>query len=213
MMSFLAFLGVATLVIITPGPDTAITVRNALLGGRVGGIFTALGVAIGQAIWALATSIGVVAVLVACEPLFLAIKYAGAVYLVFLGLQALRDMMRASAPADTPRAAQRRRLSPNRALRQGIISDLSNPKMAVFFVSLLPQFAPFSESGGGADLFALLALGLVFSLMTFCWLACYSLAVAKAGDFLRRGKIRRIIDGITGSVLLALGLRAAVSDR
>src|SRR5260370_3888336 len=86
---FLAFLGISILVIATPGPDTALTIRNALLGGRRGGIFTALGVAAGQAVWALATSVGIVALLVASEPVFLAVKLAGAVYLVVLGFQAL----------------------------------------------------------------------------------------------------------------------------
>ena len=76
--SFLAFLGVSILVIVTPGPDTALTVRNALAGGRAGGVFTALGVTIGQTIWSLATSVGIVALLIASEPLFLALKYAGA---------------------------------------------------------------------------------------------------------------------------------------
>jgi threonine/homoserine/homoserine lactone efflux protein len=83
----LAFLGISALVIMTPGPDTAITIRNTLTGGRAGGLATALGVATGQAIWALATSAGVVALLVASEPLFLAVKYAGAAYLVWLGLR------------------------------------------------------------------------------------------------------------------------------
>src|SRR5713226_134759 len=92
--SFLAFLGISMLVIATPGPDTALTIRNTLLGGRPGGVFTALGVAAGQAIWALATSVGIVALLVASEPVFLAVKLAGAVYLVVLGCQALWGALR-----------------------------------------------------------------------------------------------------------------------
>src|SRR5882672_12662327 len=90
----LAFLGISALVIMTPGPDTAITIRNTLLGGRIGGLATALGVAVGQAIWALATSAGIVALLVASEPVFLAVKYAGAAYLVILGAQALFQALR-----------------------------------------------------------------------------------------------------------------------
>ena len=209
MMAFLAFLGVAVLVIVTPGPDTAITVRNALLGGRRAGVFTALGVAIGQAVWALATSIGIVALLVASEPLFLAIKYAGAGYLIFLGLQALYAAFKSGRPLTAAARGTPSGLSSFAALRQGMISDLSNPKMAVFFVSLLPQFA----SGGASDFAGLLGLGLVFSAMTFCWLALYSFAVAKAGDILRQSRIRRVIDGITGAVLLALGFRTAVAER
>src|SRR3979411_481899 len=93
----LAFLGISALVIMTPGPDTAITIRNTLTGGRAGGLATALGVATGQAIWALATSAGVVALLVASEPLFLAVKYAGAAYLVWLWLESLRAALLATS--------------------------------------------------------------------------------------------------------------------
>ncbi|WP_119418437.1 LysE family translocator [Desertibaculum subflavum] len=208
--SFLAFLGVSIIVIVTPGPDTAITVRNTLLGGRSGGILTALGVSTGQAIWALATAIGVVALLVASEPLFLAVKYAGAAYLVWLGLQSLRAAWAArhseAASGERPIA---RRLGPAAAFRQGVISDLGNPKMAVFFASLLPQFA----TPGDGMLTGLFALGLVFSLMTFLWLVFYAVVVAKAGDLLRRGRVRQAIEAVTGTVLIALGLRLAAEQR
>src|SRR5512145_700297 len=89
MENLFAFLAVSVLVIITPGPDTALLIRNTLLGGARGGIFTALGIVFGQLIWAFATSLGLVALLIASEPLFLALKYLGAAYLVLLGLQAL----------------------------------------------------------------------------------------------------------------------------
>ena len=112
MTLFLAFVGVSLVVIVTPGPDTAITIRNTLFGGRAGGIFTALGIASGLTIWAFATSAGIVALLVASEPLFLAVKYAGAAYLVFLGVQALReaiwpagDAKRQAADATAPAGA------------------------------------------------------------------------------------------------------------
>src|SRR5258708_440335 len=141
---FLAFLGISILVIVTPGPDTAMTIRNALLGGRAGGIATALGVAAGQAIWALATSAGMVALLVASEPVFEAVKLAGAAYLIYLGVPALVRPLR---PARTAAGAVApRRLRPATAFRQGVISDLGNPKMAVFFSSLLPQFVPAGDT-------------------------------------------------------------------
>jgi threonine/homoserine/homoserine lactone efflux protein len=207
---FLAFLGVSAIVIVTPGPDTALTIRNTLLGGRIGGISAALGVSLGQLLWAVATSLGIIAVLVASEPLFLAVKYAGAGYLVFLGGQALIAALRPSkkhaAPALLRRSGQR--LTPSASLRQGIISNLGNPKMAVFFASLLPQFAP-----GPATFSRLLLLGLVFSVMTFAWLAAYAAVVAKAGDVLLRPRVRRAIEGITGAVLIALGLRLAAKQQ
>jgi threonine/homoserine/homoserine lactone efflux protein len=208
--SFMAFLGVSTIVIVTPGPDTAVTVRNTLLGGRLAGIFTALGISSGQAIWALATSFGIVALLVASEFLFLAVKYAGAAYLVYLGAQALIGAWRGTGHAGhvVVRAGVAR-LAPGRAFLQGLISDLGNPKMAVFFASLLPQFA----TPGEGMFAALMVLGLVFSGMTFAWLAIYAFVIAKAGDYLRQPSVRRWIEAVTGTLLVALGLRIAAEQR
>jgi threonine/homoserine/homoserine lactone efflux protein len=192
-----AFLGVSALVIVTPGQDTALTIRNTLVGGRRGGLQTAAGVALGQALWALAASLGVAALLRASEPAFLALRLAGAAYLFYLGLSAVRSAFRReqriAAHAVVP--------GPRSPLWQGLLSNLGNPKMAVFFTSLLPQFA--------GSFPGLLALGLVFCTMTLAWLTGYALAVAKAGDFLRRPRIRRAIEAVTGAVLVALGLRLA----
>ncbi|WP_214473572.1 LysE family translocator [Mesorhizobium sp. dw_380] len=210
MSLFLAFLGVSFMVIATPGPDTAITIRNTLLGGRTAGVFTALGISSGQTIWALATSAGIVALLVASEPLFLAVKYAGAAYLVYLGFRALQEALRRSHPRVAAGLAKpARRLIAATAYRQGLISDLGNPKMAVFFASLLPQFVP----PGGESFSALLGLGVVFAVMTLTWLALYATLVAKAGDFLRRPSIRRTIEAVTGIVLIGLGIRIATEHR
>ncbi|TPK95825.1 MULTISPECIES: LysE family translocator [unclassified Mesorhizobium] len=210
MSLFLAFLGVSFIVLATPGPDTAITIRNTLLGGRMAGVFTALGISSGQTIWALATSAGIVALLVASEPLFLAVKYAGAAYLIYLGVMALQEALRPPHRQDTATVARpARRLTAASAYRQGLISDLGNPKMAVFFASLLPQFVP----PGGESFSALLGLGAVFAVMTFTWLALYATVVAKAGDFLRRPSIRRTIEGLTGMVLIGLGIRIATEHR
>ncbi|HSS87210.1 MAG TPA: LysE family translocator [Reyranella sp.] len=203
----LAFLGISALVIMTPGPDTAITIRNTLTGGRAGGVATALGVATGQAIWALATSAGIVALLVASEPLFLAVKYAGAAYLVWLGLQSLRAAFRPAAGQSAIAAV--RPLTPRGAFRQGLVSDLSNPKMAAFFTSLLPQFVPPDTAG----FVGLVLLGLLFSLLTLFWLVSYTLAIARIGTVLRRPAIRRALEGITGAALIGLGLKLATEDR
>jgi threonine/homoserine/homoserine lactone efflux protein len=196
---FLAFLGVSAIVIVTPGQDTALTIRNTLLGGRRSGVLTAFGVSAGQAVWALATSAGVAAVLQAFEPAFVAVKLAGAAYLVFLGLQSLVPALRSGG--------SKLKASPRgRPLRQGLVSNLGNPKMAIFFTSLLPQFATSPSFG------ALLVLGLVFSSLTLAWLTVYAFAVAKAGDFLRRSRVRRALDGLTGAVLVGLGLRLAAEQ-
>jgi threonine/homoserine/homoserine lactone efflux protein len=205
-----AFLGVSVLVICTPGQDTALTIRSTMLGGRRGGIFTALGVSTGQAIWALATSAGVVAILLASEPVFLALRYAGAAYLVFLGVQSLWAAFRPHSAGGAPAGRHPQRLlTPSKAYRQGVISNLGNPKMAAFFTSLLPQFA----SQDGPAFLTLLALGLLFSLMTLTWLIGYAFAVARARNLLQRPRIRRALDAITGAALVALGLRLAAERR
>ena len=195
---FAAFLGVSAIVIATPGPDTALTIRNTLLGGRRAGIFTALGVSTGQATWTLATAAGIAALLAASEPAFLAVKIIGSAYLVWLGLQALLAAVRGHKRP--PVRAQERS-----AFRQGLLSNLGNPKMAAFFPSLLPQFA------GSFSL--LLALGLTFCLMTLVWLSAYAVVVARAGDFLSRTAVRRAVEAVTGAVLVALGLRLATERR
>jgi threonine/homoserine/homoserine lactone efflux protein len=206
-----AFLGVAILVIVTPGPDTALTIRNALLGGRRSGVFTAGGVCTGQAVWALAAAAGVAALLRASEPAFVALKLMGAAYLVFLGARALVHAYRAAEISGAVRRRPARSgASAALAYRQGMLSNLGNPKMAVFFTSLLPQFA---GKGGSGSFFAFLLLGLVFCLLTLGWLSAYAVVVAKAGDFLRRRSIRRFLDAITGVVLVGLGLRVATEER
>jgi len=189
LAAYLAFLGLSLLVICTPGQDTALTIRNTLLGRRRAGIATALGVAAGQAIWTVATSAGLAVVLAASGPLFLAARsLAGAI------------SRRPSSEATTSSTSVQ--LSPRSALVQGILSNLSNAKMVAFFISLLPQFA-----GQHPSFVLLLALGLNFCLLTLAWLVVYAFAVERMSGWLRRGDVRRVIDGLLGAVLVGLGLR------
>lgn len=205
-----AFLGISILVIVTPGPDTALTIRNTVIGGRPGGIFTALGVSAGQLVWALATSAGVVALLLASEPIFHAVKLGGAAYLLYLGARSLLAALRPPASASSmAEGAPRRRLGPRAAFRQGLVNNLGNPKMAVFFASVLPQFA---REGEGM-LSVLVLLGLVFSTLTLAWLALYAAAIAAVGRTLQRSGLRRAIEGLSGAVLMGLGARLAAESR
>ena len=208
MEAAVAFLGISALVIVTPGQDTVLTIRNTLLGGRAGGTFTAVGVALGQATWTLATSAGVTALLLASEPAFAAVRLAGAAFLVYLGARALIAATRGHGPP-TVAPGQLKRLTPAVALRQGLLSNLGNPKMAVFFTSLLPQFVPV----GPVAFLHMLALGLVVCGMTLAWLSVYAFAVGRAGDVLARSTIRRALEGFAGVVLVAFGLRLASQQR
>jgi threonine/homoserine/homoserine lactone efflux protein len=206
----LGFIAISALVIIAPGPDTAVVVRNSLRGGTRGAFATSLGVVAGLVIWTAMASVGLAALLRASEPAFLALKLAGAIYLAYLGVRSLWDAIRRSpAPSSggerRPSTAQR----PLVSLRQGLVSDLGNPKIAVFFTTFLPQFV----RGHHASFLPLLALGLIFCALTLAWLAGYSVLVARAGDLLRRGALRRALDGVTGVVLIGFGVRLALERR
>lgn len=204
--SLVAFVAVSAVVICTPGQDTALTIRNTLAGGRRSGVATAGGVALGLAIWTVAASIGVVALLSASEPAFRALRLAGAAYLVFLGAQSLLAAARGRTAKPDPRSGAPTK--PRRALRQGVVSNLGNPKIALFFASLLPQFAP----EGQAAFAGFLALGFLFSAMTLAWLSVYAVVVHRLRALLG-GTVRRVLDAATGVVLVALGLRVGTDAR
>lgn len=197
-----AFIGVSLLIIVTPGQDTLLTVRNTLSGGRVAGLYTAVGVAGGQLTWTLAASAGVGAALVAAPSAFTILRLAGAAYLVWLGAQSVRA---AIAPRSGPVATvtEPRLVGTTAFVRQGLLSNLGNPKMLVFFTSLLPQFASAAEPG------RLVLLGLVFCLLTLCWLDIYVIAIARLEALFGRPSFRRTLEGTAGAVLVLLGARIA----
>ena len=202
MASLIPFIGVSLLVIVTPGQDTLLTVRNTLIGGRIAGWLTALGVVTGQLAWTLAATFGLSAALVAYPSAFVAIQLAGAGYLVIIGAQSLRAAIqrsRIASPGSELRPAIRRGPS----LRQGLFSNLGNPKTLLFFTSLLPQF---SDGRSASDL---LALGLTFCVLTLLWLCLYAVAVARLGNLFARTTLSRTLEGLAGVSLVALGLRIA----
>jgi threonine/homoserine/homoserine lactone efflux protein len=211
MTHLAAFVTVALVVIMMPGPDTALTIRNTLGSGRRGGIFTALGVATGPATWALATSVGLAALLAACSQVFAGIRVLGAIYLVGLGVQALRAALRHASNGDATRAGHGCRfpVTSGTAWRQGLASNLLNPKMVAFFPSLLPQFARDVDGGLGT----LLVLGLAFSVMTLGWLTAYAAALAKLGWLVDRSGLRRVLEGLMGALLIGFGVRLALERR
>ena len=207
--SMWSFLVISTFMIITPGPDTLITIRSAFFGGRAAGIATAFGVALGQMVWVVATSFGLVAVLLASEPVFNAVKWLGAAYLIWLGIQTFVHALRSKAPVPRLDAHMGRPLTPSQAFRHGLISDLGNPKMAVLFASVLPQFAP----QGGGMLSTLVLLGAIFAAMTLIWLVLYSVAITAVGGILQRSAVRRVLEGVMGGVLVLWGFRLAAEQR
>lgn len=209
IVSLWAYIAISVFIIVMPGPDTALTIRNAILGGKSAGLATALGVSSGLTIWALATGLGLVAVLLASEMVFHAIKLAGAAYLLWLGVNSLIRAIRDPGAAAALSSAPKSELQSGRAFRQGLFSNLSNPKIAVFFASILPQFAP---SGDGM-LASVMTLGILFSAMTFVWLALYVAVITLVSGVLQRSWVRRTLDGFTGAALVLFGLKLAATER
>jgi RhtB (resistance to homoserine/threonine) family protein len=199
------FLAISVLLILIPGPDTAVVTKNALLGGRRLGVSAAVGVSIGLVIWTTAAAFGLAALLKASDVAFNALKIAGAVYLVWIGIQMLRARSALAASAE-PSAGRGHSV---RAMRQGLLSDLGNPKIAVFFTSFLPQFV----HGNGSAFVPLLLLGGIFAALTLAWLAAYGIVVGHASAFIRRPRVRKALDRFTGVVLIGFGIRLAFEHR
>lgn len=206
MRDLLAFAGVAAVIVVVPGPDMALVLRNGVASGRRAALETALGINAGLLVWALAAALGVAAILHASASAFTVLKLAGAAYLVWLGVRALRDAWRG---ASTPPASARSRSERRSAFRQGLLSNLLNPKVALVFTTLIPQFL---EPGEPAVARTIL-LAAIFIGMGLAWLTSYALLVAQVGDLLRRPTVRRALNAIVGTVLTAFGVRLALERR
>lgn len=198
--NLLQFVGLSLVVIVTPGQDTALTIRNSLRGGSRAGVRTAIGVSAGQATWTLVTAAGIGVILASSEGFFGVLRLLGVGYLLYLGSQSLLAAVRGSSAVSVRSAVVARDALPASAVSQGLISNLSNPKMLAFFTSLLPQF--------GDSFAGLLSLGLGFSLMTMVWLTAYALAVASLAKFLLRPAIHRSLEALTGACLIGFGVQA-----
>jgi len=202
---YLAFAGVAALLTVTPGADMALVTRSALAGGRRAALATTLGISLGVLAWAAASALGVAAVLATSPTAFAVLQLGGAAYLVVLGLQTLwRTRQAAPDRGEDGDRAERR----TTAFRQGLLTNVLNPKIAVFYGTLLPQFL----SPGDPALAISLVLAGIHVAFGLAWLTTYAWLVTRAGDVLRRPRARRALDRLTGTVLVALGLRIAASS-
>jgi threonine/homoserine/homoserine lactone efflux protein len=193
------FLPVALLVTLTPGPATALVVRSAARGGTPTAARTVAGNALGVALWAALSALGVSALVAASEAAFLALKIAGAVVLAWLGLQALRGR-HAGAAERVPR---------HRPFVNGLATSAANPKLAVFFVALFPQFIP----EGAAVLPHALAMAALIICFDFAWYLTLAAAVARVKRTFVSSRLGRRIEQLTGAALLALAGRLALEQR
>lgn len=196
---------VAALALLTlaPGPDVAVVTRAALAAGRAGAVRAAFGVAGGLLVWGVFTVAGLSALLAASSTAYAVVKAVGAAYLVWLGIQTL---WRARGAGDTASRAAAPMSSPGRA---GFTTNVLNPKIGVFYTGVLPQLVP----GGAPRTPWLCALVVTHVLLSVGWLAAYGALVQRAAAVLQRPRVRRAMDRLTGTVLLAFGARVATAAR
>jgi threonine/homoserine/homoserine lactone efflux protein len=206
---FWSFVAVATLIVIVPGADMALVARNTLAGGRAAGLRTATGTLLGLGIHAGAALVGLSVVIAASATAFNLVRLVGAAYLVWLGLQTLwasRNRVRA-VPIDEPSPRSLPRVG-DAPLVQGTLTNVLNPKLAVFFLSFLPQFVDPSRPATPQ----ILVLASTFIAMGAIWLGTYVVAVDRLSGVLTRPAVKRWLDRFIGTTLVALGIRLAIAE-
>jgi RhtB (resistance to homoserine/threonine) family protein len=201
----MAFTVVAALLTISPGADTMLVVRNVLRGGRRDGIVTTFGICSGLFVHATLSAVGVSVLLMHSATAFHLVKIAGACYLVWLGLQSLTSAVRGPQPGPRGGATRTAGLW-SQCFMEGFLTNVLNPKVAVFYLALLPQFIGptdpvFTKS---------LLLAAIHYVQGIVWLVGLSVLLDRARRFILKPVVRRWLDGLCGMVLVGLGLRLAV---
>ncbi|WP_309111749.1 LysE family translocator [Saccharothrix sp.] len=195
--SIVAFAAASFLIALSPGPGTALVLRQSVRG-RAGALATVAGMEVGVAVWAVAAALGLSALLTASEIAYHGLRVAGAAYLIHLGVSAL---LKAGAPLPEAEPARH-------ALRAGLVVNLANPKLGAFALSFLPQFLP-ADAGRGA----LLVFALVWVAVDTLWYLVVVGVLDRVRGLLSRARVRRAVERVSGAVLVGLGLRLVLDPR
>ena len=201
--ALLAFIAAASILTITPGVDTALVLRSAAGAGPRPAAYAAIGIGLGCWLWGAAVSVGLGALLAASEVAFTIVKWAGAAYLLYLGLGMILRPRQGFHPAETGVA----RVDPWPSLRQGLLTNLLNPKVGIFYITFLPQFVP---AGASVASFSIL-LATIHVLLGLAWFALLIAATVPMGRLLKRPRVVRAMDRVTGAVFVAFGAKLALS--
>lgn len=206
MSSILAFAALSVVLVIIPGPAVMLVLKSAVARGRGPALLTALGVLTADLVWAASSVAGLTALLVSSQIAFDVVRYVGAAYLIYLGIKLLITRS-AAGPSDQGVAfsGAGKPRSRRRAFREGLVTDLSNPKTVIVFTSVIPQFI-----GHGAQPVEALMLGAMFALIGFLSLVAYALVFSAAAKMLRDARVTRAILRVGGAILAVFGVGLAI---
>ena len=203
-VQILTFVTVTLVLTITPGVDTIIVIRNVLRGGKVDGYYTAVGICSGLFVHASLSALGISVILAHSATLFGYFKTAGALYLIWLGLITIYGALRHNQPIlVSERSEKNIKLHPLRSFREGLLSNVLNPKPALFYLAFFPQFIGQNDP---VFLKSMLLASIQFAIGV-CWLVILSQVISRLKSLIEKPVIKRALDGISGSILMILGLK------
>ncbi|GAA1232449.1 LysE family translocator [Prauserella halophila] len=200
--AYSSYLVLTILVVIAPGPDTVVTLKNAFAGGLRGGLTATFGIAVGNLVQGTLVAFGLGTLIVQSQPLFTALRWAGVAYLAYLGIQALRSAWRGDYAAMDAQGAD---VSTFRRWREGFFSNVTNPKVLALYLSVLPQFL---DPVTSTPLHALL-LAYTVAVLGALWLVLLLMFVHRVRAWLQRRRVRRGLDIATGGTLIGFGVSLA----
>jgi RhtB (resistance to homoserine/threonine) family protein len=205
MENFYLFIIMSILLIILPGPDTAIATKNTLSIGRMGGVKTIVGTCFALLIHTFAAVVGLSAIIVKSAFLFSIFKYIGALYLIYLGIKSLWGL-RKKDQEEILETNTKSKYGNKSCFKQGFLTNLLNPKVAVFFLTFLPQFVETDRN----TFIPFLLMGITYAVLTAVWFIFYVFLLNKISSFMKKPKTQKIIEGITGTILIGFGIKLAL---
>lgn len=205
MEHFYLFVLMCIFLIILPGPDTAIATKNTVTVGRIGGLKTALGTCCALLIHTSAAVLGLSAIIVKSAYLFTVIKYVGAVYLIYLGVKTLWSLKKKELAASIEMNTKSQVVSQS-CFKQGFFTNILNPKVAVFFLTFMPQFV----DAGSNTILPFMLMGITYTVLTALWFLLYVYLINQVSAFMKKPKTQSIIEGITGTILIGFGIKLAL---
>ncbi|RHW33961.1 LysE family translocator [Lysinibacillus yapensis] len=205
MENYYLFLFMCMVLIILPGPDTAIATKNTLTLGKSGGLQTMLGTCCALLIHTSAAILGLSAIVAKSAFLFSIFKYAGAIYLVYLGIKTLLSLRKKEEREGDEQKAEIQ-FEQTSCFKQGFLTNILNPKVAIFFLTFFPQFV----DTGGNTFMPFLIMGITYAVLTALWFVFYIYLIHQVSAFMKKPKTQTFVEGLTGTVLIGFGLKLAL---